>query len=314
MRIPGREVKASTVVSVVAGMALLAAGGPAGRSVATVAAQPPSLRTPTLDISDNLYLLSGGGGNALMMTGDRGVVLADALSPGQGRVLLEMTSAISEQAITTVIYTHAHLDHTGSSRELPTLTEIVAHENTHTNMARMPEFSGPGTKFLPSTTFRDTLSIGDGRDRIDLHYFGAGHTNGDIVVAFPAKRTALVGDLFPGKRVPVVDAANGGSFVAWPETLARAVAALKGITRIIPGHGLAPPGSPLGRWITMTDLQEYANFTRDFLAQVEVAFKGGKTIDEAVSGLALAERYPAYDLDGARPGVQAIYAELKQRR
>ena len=129
------------------------------------------------------------------------------------------------------------------------------------------------------------MTLGEGRDRIDLYYFGAGHTNGDIVVAFPGKRVAYLGDLFPGKTVPVIDAANGGSLLAWPQTLARAVAELKGIPKIIPGHGVPPPGSPLGRWITMADLQEYSNFTRDFLAAVQEAFKAGKTVDEAASSL-----------------------------
>jgi glyoxylase-like metal-dependent hydrolase (beta-lactamase superfamily II) len=275
-------------------------------------AEPQALRTPSLDVSDNLYLVSGGGGNALMMTGDRGVVLVDTLSPGQGRALVDIASTISDQAITTAIYTHAHLDHTGSSRELPSLTSIVAHENTKANMARMEEFKGAGAKFLPGTTFIDTLSIGDGRDRIDLAYFGPAHTNGDIVVSFPGKRTALLGDLFPGKIVPVVDAANGGSFLAWPETLSKAVAALRGISKIIPGHGLPPPGSPVGRWITMADLQEYATFTRDFVAAATEAFKAGKTIDEATLGLGLSQRYPAYNFDGARAAVQAIYAELSR--
>jgi glyoxylase-like metal-dependent hydrolase (beta-lactamase superfamily II) len=271
-----------------------------------------ALRTPSLDVSDNLYLVSGGGGNALMMAGDHGVVLVDTLSPGQGRTLVDIAGTVSDQPITTAIYTHAHLDHTGSSRELQSLTSIVAHENTKANMARMDEFKGAGAKFLPGTTFTDTLSIGEGRDRIDLAYFGPGHTNGDIVVSFPGKRAALLGDLFPGKTVPVVDAANGGSLLAWPETLAKAVAALRGITKIIPGHGLAPPGSPLGRWITMTDLQEYATFTRDFVAAATDAFKARKTIDEATAGLGLSLRYPAYNFDGARAAVQEIYAELSR--
>jgi cyclase len=278
-------------------------------------ARPPdALRTQSLDVSDNLYLVSGGGGNSLMMTGDHGVVLVDTKLPGQGRALLDIAAGISDQPVTTVIYTHAHIDHTGGSRELPSLSQIVAHESTKATMERMDAFKGAGARFLPGTVFHDTMSLGEGRDRIDLSYFGVGHTSGDIVVAFPAKRVAYLGDLFPGKSMPVVDAASGGSFVAWPETLARVVAELKGITKIIPGHAVPPPGSPLGRWITMADLQEYARFTRDFLLAVQEAFKAGNTVDEAASRLNLSERYPSYNFDNARAGVQSIYAELNTRR
>lgn len=276
------------------------------------AASPDVLRTQSLDVSDNLYLVSGGGGNSLVMTGDNGVVIVDTKLPGHGKALIDMAASISDQPVTTAIYTHVHGDHTGSSREIPTLGQIVAHENTKAIMERMDAFKGPGAQFLPDTTFKDTMSLGEGHDRINLYYFGAGHTSGDIVVAFPGKRLAYLGDLFPGKTVPVVDASAGGSFVAWPQTLARAVAELKGIPRIIPGHGVSPPGSPLGRWISMADLEEYSNFTRDFLAAVQAAFKAGKTVDEAVSSLQLSARYPAYNFDNARAGVQAVYAELKR--
>jgi len=310
VRVAGQPLKRRSVAGFFLLIASVWAAGPHAQN-----AEPPdALRTQSLDVSDNLYLVSGGGGNSLLMTGDHGVVLVDTKLAGHGRALLDVAASISDQPVTTVIYTHAHVDHTGSSRELPTLRQIVAHENTKAIMERMDAFKGPGAPFLPGTTFQETMSLGEGRDRINLYYFGAGHTSGDIVVAFPGKRVAYVGDLFPGKTVPVVDAAGGGSFVAWPQTLARVVAELKGITKIIPGHGVSPPGSPLGRWITMADLEEYSNFTRDFLATVQAAFKAGKTVDEAASSLQLSERYPAYTFDNARAGVQAIYAELNIKR
>src|SRR5437870_13819741 len=76
----------------------------------------------------------------------------------------------------------------------------------------------------------------DGPDRIDLYHFGAGHTNGDLVVVFPGKRVAYFGDLFPSKAAPFIDTANGGSGVAFPETLAKAVTQITGISRVITGH------------------------------------------------------------------------------
>ena len=55
----------------------------------------------------------------------------------------------------------------------------------------------------------------------DLLHFGPAHTDGDIVVVFPEKRTAYLGELFPDKAAPVIDTANGGSGVAFPETWPR---------------------------------------------------------------------------------------------
>ena len=246
-----------------------------------------ALRSQSLDVSDNLYLISGGGGNSLMMAGDEGVVLVDTKRAGLGKALLDIASSVTDQPLTTIIHTHAHPDHTGSTPEFTSVRTIIGRDQV-----------------------RDRLSLLDGRDRIELLYMGPAHTNGDIVVAFPGKRIALLGDLFPGKMAPAIDRANGGSGVAFPDTLARVIAELKGMTRIIPGHAVPPPGSPLRGWMTMADLQEYADFTRDFLAAVRDALAKGQTADEAAAGLTLPDRYKAYSLDNARASVAAIYAEL----
>ena len=293
-------IRPSAALATVAAMAAGITGLPAQTT------QPTALRTQSLGVADNLYLVSGGGGNSLLMTGDTDVVLIDAKAAGQGRNLAGIASGISDQKVTTVVLTHAHADHAGGVADLAGPLQIVAHDNTKTILAR----SGVTTTI---TSFADTLSLGEGLDRIDLYYFGAGHTGGDIVVVFPGKRVAYLGDLFPGKMAPVIDAANGGSGVALPQTLMRAVAALKGITRIIPGHAVPPPGSPLGRWVTIADLQEYAGFTRDFLAAVQDAFKAGKTAEEAATSLQLPPQYSAYNLDDARSSVRAIYGELGKR-
>lgn len=269
------------------------------------------LRTQSLGVSDNLYLVSGGGGNSLLMAADNGGVIVDAKAAGHGQTLNDIASGISDQPITTAIYSHAHADHTAGSTDIPTLRRIIAHENTKTQLARLPAFAGPAARFLPETTFADRLSLGEGLDRIELRYLGPAHTNGDIVVIFPGKRTAYLGDLFPGRMMPVIDSANGGSGLAWSETLAKAVPELQGIARIIPGHAVPPTGSPLPRWFTIADLQEYVAFTRDLVAAVRAASTAGKTADQAAASLTLREKYPTYNFDGASAAVAAIYGELR---
>src|SRR5262245_25718182 len=272
-----------------------------------------TVRSQSLSVSDNLYLAIGAGGNSLVMGADSGIVLVDAKRAGSGKVLADIGSAVSDQPVTTVILTTADDDHVGGLADLPAVKQIIAHDNTKATLLKRPAFQGAGARMQPSTTFADHLSLLDGRDRVELYYFGPAHTSGDIVVVFPGKRIALVGDLFPDKRTPVIDVANGGSGVQFPATLAKAVAALKDIPRIIPGHAVSPTGSPLGRWITMADFQEYADFNRDFLSAVQEAIKAGKTAEQAAAGLVMPERYKNYGMDNARANVQAIYQELQRR-
>ena len=47
-------------------------------------------------------------------------------------------------------------------------------------------------------TFKDTMTLGSGSDRIDLYYFGRGHTDGDAWVVFPSLGVVHAGDIFSG--------------------------------------------------------------------------------------------------------------------
>lgn len=282
-----------------------------------------AVRLRTLSPGDVLYVMLDGGGNSLALIGDPHVVLIDSKSPGWGQAIAEAVNAVSDVPVGTVINTHAHLDHTGGNLDLPAGTTVIAHENTKAAMARMPQFQGPGARALPNRTMTDRLSLLDGRDRIELYYFGAGHTNGDLVVVFPAKRIAYLGDLFPSKSAPVIDTANGGSAVALAETLAKAVSTISGVTRVITGHeqGLRatrsanPTSVDISTPQTMTwaDFQEYADFNGDFLEAVRAARAAGKSARDAAASLRMPDRYAAYDMTQAVTNVEAIYRELDAR-
>ena len=272
-----------------------------------------SVTVQSMGVAENLYLVSGGGGHtAMLVTDDHGVVLVDTKNPGWGPAIFDAVSAVTDEPITTIINTHAHGDHTGGNSHFSDVVRIAAHENAGTAMAGSEVFAGDNARFLPNETYRDTLSLFEGRDRIDLYHFGPAHTNGDTIVVFPALATAHVGDLFARKAVPFIDRANGGSGVAYPDTLASALAGIADVDRVMPAHAPPPTGSPVRGWTTWDDFREYAAFTGDLLDAARAAFEAGRTVDEAVAGLDLQPRYPDYDLSGAGRAVQAIYDELSQ--
>lgn len=297
-----------------------------GHTDATEKQQPTSktVRIDTLSVRDTLYHLSGGGGNTLALIDEinDGVVLIDTKLPDWGRAVLDALESVTDLPVTTIINTHAHASHAGSNPEFSGTKQIIAHDNTRANMARMDRYGGTNAASLPTTTFADRFSLLDDLDRIDLYYFGPAHTDGDIIVVFPAKGVAYVGDLFPSKSVPVIDTANGGSGLSFPDTLAKAVAEIEGVTRVITGHA-PPPRTYAGRGqreagystrrrgrTNWDDFKEYAEFTRDFVEAVKAAALAGKTVDEATANFILTERWAAYDMESARASVEAIYNEL----
>lgn len=255
-------------------------------------------------VKDNLYVITGGGGNTAAFITEKGVVVVDTKLPGLGQQILDKVKSVTDKPVMMVINTHTHGDHVGSNNAFTGAVEFVAQENCKASMEKMPAFqSEDGKKFLPGKTYKDKLSLLKGNDKIDLYYFGRGHTSGDSFVVFPALKVMHSGDMFAfSKGVPIIDINNGGSGVEYPKSLMKAAAGIKSVESVIPGH------SAVTNW---AEFKEYGEFMRDFVAAVEQAKKDGKTVDQAVSDLKLPEKYKDYNMGRAKTAITAIYGELK---
>lgn len=265
--------------------------------------QNPPAALEIQKVKDNLYMISGAGGNTAAFITEKGVVIVDTKLAGNGPGILEKVKSVTPKPVTMVINTHTHGDHVGSNIAFTGAVEFIAQENCKASMAKMPAFqSEEGKKFLPSKTYKDKLSVLKGKDRIDLYYFGRGHTGGDTLVVFPALKLMHTGDLFAGKNTPIIDTNNGGSGVDYPNTLMKAAAGIKGVEMVIPGH------SAVTDWAAF---KEYGDFMRDLVAAVQQAKKDGKTADQIASDLKLPEKYKAYGMGRLKANVTQIFAELK---
>lgn len=269
-------------------------------------------------LKDNLYVITGSGvdpldafsgGNTAVFITESGVVVVDTKLPGWGPTILDRIKSVTNKPVTTIINTHTHNDHTGSNEFFGATVDSVVHENTKANMAKMDEFKGAQAKFLPKRTYKDKLTIGKGKDEIDLYYFGAGHTNGDSFVVFPAIRTMHVGDMFAWKALPYIDTGNGGSAVAHASTLAKVVATVKNVDTIINGH--IPT-------TTFDELKEYAAFSQDFVTFARNQMKAGKSVDQAAAEYKVPAKFKGYvvtvneQFASAKSNVKVVYDELKK--
>jgi glyoxylase-like metal-dependent hydrolase (beta-lactamase superfamily II) len=172
-------------------------------------------------------------------------------------------------------------------------------------MAAMPNVGAA------STTFNDRLTLGSGPDRIELYWFGAGHTDGDAFVVFPAERVMAAGDIFQMLAMPRIDRASGGSAIALPDTLAQARDAISGVDRVIDGHG-----STIHDWPAFSS---YVTFTRAVAEAARKAEPNGGMAEQALASLeASTETRPFVDdavLQGARArALNALNAALEELR
>jgi cyclase len=290
-------------------------------SLAVSGYQSPSPPAPKVveveKVKDNLFMLKGGGGNTAVFVGTAGVVVVDTKLPGWGQPILDKIKELTPKPVTTIINTHTHGDHVSGNVEFPATVEVVTQENTKTNMEKMATptgipagtmanvFQTSGGRGMPKKTFKDKMTLGKDADRIDLYYFGRGHTNGDAFVVFPVLRVMHAGDIFARKGPPLLDANNGGSGVAIGDTLAKAAAGITGVDSVITGHSTV---------MTWADLKEYAQFNKDFLEWTQAQMKAGKTPEAAGAEYKVPAKYAGYadSPDRVKLNIGVIYDELKK--
>jgi glyoxylase-like metal-dependent hydrolase (beta-lactamase superfamily II) len=266
---------------VIARARLLSAIVVVGITVAGVAAQrgggvriPP---TGTIEkIKDNLYKIGGAGSNTTVFVTAEGVVLVDTNLANNGEAILKQVQTVTDKPVSMIINTHTHPDHNGSNdyfkASRPTI-QVVTHENTKKWVAANPR-SNPA--MTPDRTFTDKMTLGKGKDRIDLYYFGAGHTNGDAFVVFPSVRAMCIGDLMAWNMAPLIDPATGGSVIALPDTLEKAAKGIKNVDLVIEGHGNVN---------TWQGFRAYTEFNRALLIAAKGALSRKETPEQALAEL-----------------------------
>jgi cyclase len=268
-------------------------------------------------IKDNLFVLKGGGGNTAVFVTANGVVVVDTKIAGWGPPILAKIKELTTKPITTVINTHSHFDHVSGNVDFPANVEIVAHENTRKNIEAWPPVHGfagnfpnvvkeSGGKGIPKRTYTDTLTLGTGNDRVELRYFGRGHTSGDSFVVFPSLGVMHTGDMFPAKMLPIMDKNAGGSGVDYPETLIKAYNGVKGVNTLITGHN--------NETLPFDDLKLYSEFVREFVNAAREAKKAGRTPDEVASSWKTPAKYTGFappQAAGVKSAAEVVFGEVK---
>ena len=287
----------------------------AGGVATALAAQGLPGIEPIEQVSDKVWKIEGAGGNTVVFVRDEDVVLVDTKVPGQGEGILAQVRSITDLPIGMVINTHSHPDHVGSNAffaDNPGV-EVVAQANT---AARMRAGGGPFPPSRVDTTFTTYRTIGEGDDKIELYWFGAGHTDGDAFVYFPEDGVMMAGDIYAWHMSPLIDPGSGGSMLALPTTATAAYYTIPGAARVITGHGDVRSRDEFLSWIT---------FNRGLVQIAEQTVQTGGSEDDAMQRLydtpsfALfmgAERLPGLEYGGtprsrARINLRVAMAELR---
>ncbi|MDR6981585.1 glyoxylase-like metal-dependent hydrolase (beta-lactamase superfamily II) [Rheinheimera pacifica] len=186
-------------------------------------------------LADNLYMLSGAGGNmATLIAGDKVLLVDTQYAELAGKIKIKLLQLSANKPLTTLVNTHLHGDHVGGNSALAANIDIIAHNNVLSRLKQDAKFPRNG---LPKTTFSDQLSLHLNGQTVRLDYMPPSHTDGDIVVWFEQANAVHFGDLLFEGRFPFIDVSNGGSVKGYIDNTRTLIGMLNEQTKVIPGHG-----------------------------------------------------------------------------
>ncbi|MQY78949.1 MAG: MBL fold metallo-hydrolase, partial [Bacteroidetes bacterium] len=161
--------------------------------------------------------------------GDNEVLLIDAkMDKKSVDQTIEEINKLTDKPIKYLVNTHSDGDHISGNQYFPETVIFIAHENCRNDFYHPGRDGSPSewnnpelAPFIPSITFNDKMDIYLGTKKVELWYFGVGHTTGDIVVYFPEEKTAFLGDQIFLTRPQLIHSYKGGNSFEHVKTLTK---------------------------------------------------------------------------------------------
>jgi glyoxylase-like metal-dependent hydrolase (beta-lactamase superfamily II) len=256
--------------------------------LASVRAQKGTVPIEAQKLADNLTLLSGPGGNVVVLNGPDGKFVVDTFLLPAWPKLKERLDGLGNAPLKFVIDTHWHFDHTDNNAALHAAgATVLAHENTKKRMSEPHDLPVFGLHFdpspaeaLPQQTFATSHKLEANGETLALQHLAPAHTDTDIYVHFQKANVIHMGDTFFNGMYPYIDSSTGGKISGMIAAADKILPLAGNYTKIVPGHG------PVGNKVDLAKFREMLVTTRDRVQKLKSA---GKSAQEAVAEKPLAD-------------------------
>ena len=258
-------------------------------------------------LTDDIGVFSEKGGTILFMLNKEGTIVVDAQFPDTAQHLIDELKTKTEKPYRLLINTHHHGDHTAGNIAFKDLVpHVLAHANSKTNQQNSAIKQKTEDKQLyPDQTYTDTWCETIGKEKICLHYFGAGHTNGDSLVHFQHSNIVHMGDLVFNRRHPFIDKSAGADISNWIKLLDKVTTTFDPKTQYVCGH--AAEGFDIT--IKADDLKAFGDYLGNVLKFVGDEIKAGKTKEDILKATE-SPGSPEWKGSGIERPLAAAYQEL----
>jgi cyclase len=239
---------------------------------ASAAAAPPPPPAPLAvrQVRGGVYEVTGGAiDNTGVFVGEKEVLLVDSkMTVAASRDLMARLKKLTPKPVSWVVLTHSDMDHVGGLAAFPAKAKVIAHQNARADLLAATKDPVPPA-MRPSITFTGEMDLHLGGTQVRLLHFGPAHTDGDVVVFFPAEKVAFVGDLVFLARDPIIHRHKRGSSTGLLKTL-RALLRLEA-DLYLNGHGQPA---------TKADLEALAKRIEETQAKVKKLVAQKRTLPE----------------------------------
>lgn len=241
-----------------------------------------------VQVSDQIYMLTGPGGNLGLFIGEDGTFLIDdQFAPLTDKIIAAIKSAGGDLP-KFLLNTHYHGDHTGGNENFGTQgTLIFSHDNVRERLvsgAFIREFNmkieALPSAGLPVVTFSEDISFHLNGDTVHAMHIPHSHTDGDAIIHFSSANVIHAGDIIFSGFYPFIDVTHGGSLKGMVAGVQKIMALADEQTKIIPGHGPLTDKAELAGYLQMLET------AYDRLTKLKAE---GKTAQEAIEAKPLAD-------------------------
>ena len=242
----------------------------------------------TVPISDQIFMITGKGGNIGLFIGKDGTFLIDDQFAPLTEKIVAAIKAAGGDTPKFLINTHYHGDHTGGNENLGNSgTLIFSHDNVRERLSagsfiaafnmKSAATSGKG---LPVVTFSEDISFHLNGDNVQAIHVPHAHTDGDSFIYFKVANVIHAGDIFFNGFYPFIDVDHGGSVKGVIKATDKILSLADNETKIIAGHG------PVG---DKAQLASYRLMLATAYERLKALKEDGKTVEEAIAAKPLAD-------------------------
>jgi len=252
------------------------------------AAQSDEVKIIAIPVTEQIYMITGKGGNIGLFIGEDGTFLIDDQFAPLTKKIVAAIKSVGGDFPKFLINTYYHGDHTGGNEKLGQGgTLIFSHDNVRERLGTGYFIAAFGMKQqaisregLPIVTFSEDISFHINGDGVRATHVPHAHTDGDSFIYFKTANVIHAGDLFFNGFYPFIDVTHGGSLKGMIKGVDKVLSLADDSTKIIPGHG------PLGDKAQLASYRQMLETAYERLRKLKAE---GKTAQEAVAAKPLVD-------------------------